>query len=624
MNSFPLRPRALEANRRRSWLLCAAILLLSVLMARPAGAALTDPATALRDYVRAPDSAYSYTPVSSIVQGDLAIHVLSLTSQQWRSSSEVDRVLWQHWLVILVPSQVRSSTAALIIGSGRNNGLPPSLTSTDIGIGAQLARASGTVVAVLGQAPNQPLTPADLGTPLVEDALVAYSWRKAMDTGDWGWSVHLPMVKSAVRAMDTVQAVAPGIASGVALDRFVAIGFSKRGAATWLTAAVDPRVVAMAPGVYDALNLASQFELHFESLGSYGDAMVDYLQYGIPRRLRSPEGRDLLQVIDPYSYRRMLAVPKFLIHSSGDQFFMPDSGRFYQRDLAGETLVRHVPNTDHSLSSSAGITDVLTSLVAWYQRVVADVARPQIRSFVERGKLHVHSSPRAAAARVWEATNNSGRDFRRVTTGEIWRSAALVDQGVGGVSAFVVPLDAAPAGATARFVELSFVDDAGLPQTYSTRIEISPGATQYEVVDAVRRPRSVQYWRRQVEAALGAPGGGEIDASTLRSYLPAPLFNDHVATLEAARQILRPQGSARALARQQCLATRMNIATGALGWYSPVQLLGVTNRSLWWFYQQADTAFGQGAPSIAWVLCAGLNTLQAREVQAQTPVQLSQ
>jgi PhoPQ-activated pathogenicity-related protein len=586
---------------------CMAVLLLPGL----AAAQYTRAATALRDYVNAPDASYSHGLVASIPAPDLTVHMLTMNSQSWRSAAEIDRPLWQHWVAVIVPAQVRSSTAALIIGGGRNRPQPPGLEAVEIQIGIQLARAAGTVVAVLGQAPNQPLTPASAGVPLSEDGLVAWSWRKAMDTGDWGWAAYLPMVKSAVRAMDTAQSFVPTVSPGTAVERFVVIGFSKRGATTYLTGAVDPRVAAMAPGVFDVLDLDRQLEHHFESLGFYSEAVDDYVDHAIVRRVRAPEGQDLLRVVDPLSYSHLLSMPKFLIHSSGDQFFMPDSGRFYQRDLPGETLLRHVPNTDHSLASSAGITDVVTSLVAWYQRVVAGTTRPRVSSSVVHGRLQVRSVPAATSARLWQATNAGARDFRRVTTGEAWQAEPLDDQGDGQHSLFSARLEAPAEGYTASFIELTFQDANGLPQTYSSRIHVTPDATPFEVVDPFGDPQDRTFWQRQFDVALGAPGPAEIDAATLRSYLPVPLFGDHVTTLEGAQAILQAGRSVRDQARRHCLATRLNIARGELGWYSPVRLLGVHRRPLWWHYQQADQAAGHGLPLVAWVACAGINAARA-------------
>lgn len=611
-------PVSVVPGRQASWRWALGLCLgwLAACLPLTAAAQYTDPRTALRDYVQAPDPAYSYALVNSVPQGDLTLHLLMMTSQQWRSASEIDRPLWQHWLVVLVPSQVRSTTGGLIIGAGRNSAQPPNLAATEIAIGAQLARAAGTVVAILGQTPNQPLTPADVGTPLTEDALVAYTWRKAMDTGDWSWPAYLPMVKGAVRAMDTAQSFTSGVSPGTALERFVVVGFSKRGATTWLTGAVDPRVAAMAPGVFDALNLAPQFEHHFASLGLYSQAIVAYQNNGIPRRARSPEAQDLWQVVDPYSYRRAVTMPKFLIHSSGDQFFVPDSGRFYQPDLEGETLLRHVPNTDHTLSSSAGIADVLGSLTAWYQQVVADAPRPHIASHVAHGRLHVRSSPPAASAKLWETTNDVARDFRRMTTGESWQATPLADEGDGTQSAFSVSLTTPTRGYTARFVELTFPGVAGLPQTYSTRVHVAPDKTPFEVTDPIGKPRDRAFWTRQFDLALGEPGTAEIDAATLRGYLPIPLFGGHVTTLEAARQILRGGRAADEQARQQCLATRLNIASGELGWYSPIRSLGVQRRALWWHYHEADRAFERGLARVAWGVCAGINATRAPAGQA--------
>lgn len=583
----------------------AAALLIFGSVIQPAQAQLTNPETALRDYIRAADPAFGFSQVAVVPQSDMTLYVLTMTSQEWRTTAEVDRTLWRHWLVVIAPEVIRTRTAGVIIGGGSNSG-SPDLSSAEITIAAQLARASGSVVAVLGQAPNQPITPLGGSASLSEDALIAYSWRRAMDSGDWGWVGNLPMVKSTVRAMDAIQMHLPVVREGSGVDKFVVIGFSKRGNATYLTGAMDSRVVAIAPGVYDVLDMSRQFEHHFESLGFYADSLASYTAQGIQRRIRSPEGVDLARVVDPYAYRHLLVMPKFLIHSSGDRFFMPDSARFYQADLPGETLLRHVPNTDHSLSSSAGISDVLTSLTAWYQRITMGVARPRVSSWVSNGRLQVRSSPPASTAKVWRVTNMTARDFRRQTTGEAWQSTLLADQGHEVYSLFSAPLETPSEGYAAAFVELTFSDGNGLPQTYSTRIHISPDKVPFEVLDQIKNPRDRSFWQRQFDVALGAPGSAEINAVALRSYLPIPLFGEHISTLERASQVLRGIKAPSSEARRQCLAARLNIASGELGWYSSMQL-GEQRRPVWWHYQQAEKAMQRGLPILAWTKCFGIN-----------------
>ena len=62
-----------------------------------------------------------------------------------------------------------------------------------------------------------------------------------------------PMVKAAVRAMDTVTAFVSQITNNN-IDKYAVAGASKRGWTTWLTAAVDKRVVALMPIVLSVLN----------------------------------------------------------------------------------------------------------------------------------------------------------------------------------------------------------------------------------------------------------------------------------------------------------------------------------------------------------------------------------
>ncbi len=67
-------------------------------------------------------------------------------------------------------------------------------------------------------------------------------------------------------------------------------------------------------------------------------------------------------------------MPKYIVNGSGDQFFCPDSSQFYFDDLQGEKHLRYVPNTDHGVDSSI---DAVTSMVAFYQMIIAGRPRPR-------------------------------------------------------------------------------------------------------------------------------------------------------------------------------------------------------------------------------------------------------
>jgi PhoPQ-activated pathogenicity-related protein len=166
-----------------------------------------------------------------------------------------------------------------------------------------------------------------------------------------------------------------------------------------------------------------------------------------------------------------LSLPKYLINSSGDQFFVPDAARFYWKRLPGEKHIRYVPNSDHSLSHSAEVLEnTLTGFFGWYRTVLLGIPRPQVSwSLNESGALVVRSSPPAPVARLWQATNATARDFRLESIGEAWTSSVLSSTPDGRYEVQVPPPSA---GWTAYFVEIVYADAA--QQIYSTRVFVTP------------------------------------------------------------------------------------------------------------------------------------------------------
>jgi PhoPQ-activated pathogenicity-related protein len=574
-----------------------------------APATYASPETALDDYVNTPDPSYFYLPYGVPISGEgYTVYIIYMASQQWRSFSEVDRIQWTHWMAIIVPDQVFTSTGMLIIAGGSNTGYPD-IDEADIALGAQVAINSGSVVSVLGQIPNQPLYFSDEPFAHSEDELVAYSFDKAMDTGDWNWPAYLPMTKAAVQAMTTVQAVTatPGVAD-ISVSHFVVTGFSKRGAATWLTAAVDPRVVAIAPGVFDILNMDEQVEHHFSAYGFYSSALDDFVHYNVLRRVRTPEGQDLMKVVDPFEYKDRLTMPKFILNSSGDEFFTSDSVRFYFDALGGEKLIRYVANTGHGLETAEGnVDDAVSSLVSWYFNFISGQQHPTITWQHVNGQLLVQTN-QPAFARLWQAHNPVARDFRLDTIGRSWvaQPLSLTPQ-----LTFSVPVPNPTEGWTAYFVDLIYpAAGGGLPQTYSTTIFISPDTLPFEVTDPLLDPRGVGFWARQTVVAQSGEGSAQIPADTLAGYLPIPLFDQYVRSIEQANTIFAASSSdVQSRAQKQCLALRLNVRDGQLGWYTSVPGDGGETIKLWQRYDQAHQAYLDGNPQQAQAICAAINAL---------------
>ena len=444
--------------------------------------------TALDRYVARPDPHYAYHLYHTQDRAAYAIYFLEMTSQQWRSTREVDRPLWTHEVALVIPRLGLDSTdtAILVIGGGSNGGAL--MTEISDAVGAA-AITTGAVLALVNQVPNQPLYFTDeAGKGRKEDEILAYSLDKALDTNDMEWAVHLAMTKAAVRAMDTVQTFAAS--KGVQIKNFLVLGGSKRGWTTWLTAAVDPRVKAIIPASIDMLNLGQQFTHHWEAYGFYAPALKDYVEFNLPCRVQTPAGKALLQVVDPYAYRDRYTMPKLILNATGDQFFVTDSSRFYYDALPGPKWLRYTPNTDHKQSE-----DVIIDALSWIDDVLDHKTSAHIDwVMADNGLIWIWPSAKPKAVKLWQATNPVARDFRLESLGPVWTGRDLIpwepvvlsswttsSTGLQELApmpngSYVGVVSQPPAGWTAFLIEATF-DTAGVlepDQVYSTGVQIIP------------------------------------------------------------------------------------------------------------------------------------------------------
>jgi PhoPQ-activated pathogenicity-related protein len=417
--------------------------------------------TSLDDYVAAKDPAYGYSIMQTVTNADYSCYSIKMTSQTWRSPAEVNHTLWQHWVTIIKPKTLSSDKALLWINGGSN----PSEMPKPNDMLVQIARATNTVCVDLAMVPNQPLVFTDDGTERSEDAIIAYSFDKYMSTGDPSWPVLLPMVKSAVRAMDTVQSL---MQDKGPINAFVVSGGSKRGWTTWLSAAVDARVVAIVPCVIDVLNMSPQMKHHHQAYGNYSQAIKDYVHKEIFERFDTPEGQKLLEIVDPYAYRERYTLPKYMINSTGDQFFLPDSSQFYFNKLPGDKYLRYCPNSDHGLDDSGAEQ----SLLAFYRSILEGQARPRFSwTLPDKGTIRVTTTTAPQRVRLWQATNPETRDFRLWTIDKAWKSSDLPAQAP---NSYVAQMTAPPAGWTAFMVELTFDSGTEIPHIFTTEVSVVP------------------------------------------------------------------------------------------------------------------------------------------------------
>jgi PhoPQ-activated pathogenicity-related protein len=365
----------------------------------------------LLSYVKTDDKAYrwEWTAHTDRVDGT-TIHELTLISQVWHG------ITWHHRLRIITPTGIQGMPPlALLIVSGSGNG------EQELREGGLMARELGAPVAILHDIPNQPLF-----GKLMEDDLLAYTFAKYIETHDTTWPLLLPMVKGAVKAMDAIQEFMQRTLHAD-VTGFVVSGASKRGWTTWLTPVVDGRVKAIAPQVYDNLNLAKQLQHQRETWGQLSGQISEYTERGLPQRLLAGEKEavELAAMVDPFAYRQRITIPKLIILGTNDPYWPLDALNVYYPDLTGETYVLYLPNAGHDLSH--GRKRAIAGLMALFQRTAGRLKLPTLRwETKEEGStinLTLTSDLPPRAVRAWIATAPT-RDFRRAT----WKAFAMTPE----------------------------------------------------------------------------------------------------------------------------------------------------------------------------------------------------
>jgi PhoPQ-activated pathogenicity-related protein len=266
---------------------------------------------------------------------------------------------------------------------------------------------------VIRQVPFQPIFERR------EDALIAYTFERYLETGESDWPLLLPMVKAAMRAMDTVQAVAQE-RWNERIERFTVTGASKRGWASLLTAANDPRVASVAPMVIDMLNVPTQIRLQQDAFGGLSDQIQDYEEIHLPERLDSDRGRELLGMVDPYSYRTQLTQPKLILLGTNDRYWPLDALSAYWDALPEPKRVLYVPNQGHSIRD---LQRVIGALSALHRSSVRGEELPALSwAFTASGealKVSVQAGRKPVRVLFWSASSPT-QDFR----GAKWTSRA--------------------------------------------------------------------------------------------------------------------------------------------------------------------------------------------------------
>lgn len=416
--------------------------------------AMAGPAQAdLLTYVNKPDPSFSWKLRAKIDHHQGTIYDLELVSQAWQGMT------WKHQLQVYLPKGVKPAATLFLWNQGGR------ASFSSITMAMDFARKIQAPVAFLYHVPNQPLLKK------TEDALIAETFVRYLNTGDDDWPLLFPMVKSLVRAMDALQEFARQ-EWNVRITHFVISGGSKRGWTTWLTGVVDGRVKAIAPMVIDILNFQAQLPHQRRSFGKYSANIADYTRRGLVPIPDTASAKHLWAMVDPWIHRAKLSMPKLIINGTNDPYWAVDSLNLYWDDLPGEKWVLYVPNAGHFLRQKHGdgrqdnvrARNALAAF-AHYQIHGKPMPRLQWRHHDNAGRLclTVQCQPAPEAARLWLAQAPI-RDFRK--TRWIQQTAEITDNIVHAT------IDPPTLGCCAFFAELDFTMD-GLHYHLSTQIRVA-------------------------------------------------------------------------------------------------------------------------------------------------------
>ena len=397
--------------------------------------------TALQSYLNNGDLSFKWEVQDSIQAEGVKVYRLGLTSQIWRDTA------WNHELTVIIPDSVKYNDGLLLITGGSvNKNLQPNIKKWDekeVVFMSEIARTNKAVTSIIWQVPNQPRYGGK-----TEDELISFTLHSFQNDSDYTWPLLFPMTKSAIRAMDAIQAFTGE--KNTKVNRFVVTGASKRGWTTWLTGAHDSRVKALCPMVIDMLHWPNNIEYHKTTWGDYSIQIEDYVKLGITEQMNTVAGSRIIKMVDPYSYRKLLNKPKMLLMGTNDEYWPVDAVKNYIDSIPGQNYICYTPNAGHDLG---GGNIAIPALSAFFGTTITNGIYPKCDYTVseENGKFTVKMNATADLledAIVWRAVSQD-REFRDKT----WTNVSL---GKSGVSEFSYEVPNPQSGFMAFYIDLKY------------------------------------------------------------------------------------------------------------------------------------------------------------------------
>ncbi len=416
------------------------------------------PETALQAYLHNGDASFKWELKEQLKGEGLTYFRIEYTSQTWQ------KIHWTHDLMVMVPDDLQFNDALLFITGGSNKNEKPNSHKFADDLAQEFGRmckVDKTIIALLWQVPNQPLY-----DDLTEDALISRTLHNYQNDHDFNWPLLFPMTKSAVRAMDLVQEFAKKEIHKK-IKGFVVSGASKRGWTTWLTGANDPRVVAIGPMVIDMLNMPVNIPYHKVVWGDYSIEIQDYVKLGLAQQFGDSQSNDLVKMIDPYSYRKTLTMPKMLFMGTNDPYWPVDAVKNYIDDIPGNNHICYTPNAAHDMGDKKR---AFATLSAFLGNTVSRSKYPICDDTISESGGKITLTVKTTADKLVDAslfsTTSPNQEFRDKKWGSVGLNAEKKP-------VVHVEIEYPSSGFKAFYVELKYKSPFGADFTQCTRMFVT-------------------------------------------------------------------------------------------------------------------------------------------------------
>src|SRR5690606_30065679 len=117
----------------------------------------------------------------------------------------------------------------------------------------------------------------------------------------------------------------------------------------------------------------------FDTWGEYSEQIVDYTSKGLVKLQDEPlteREEKLWRMMDPYTYRSVLKLPKLIVNGTNDRYWVVDALKNYWDDLEGPKYIREVPNAGHGLDG--GRDGALRTIAAFFRHAAMNKPLPAL------------------------------------------------------------------------------------------------------------------------------------------------------------------------------------------------------------------------------------------------------